>query len=87
MPRVPRADDHAGDARLIEHPAHRHGADADTMTRGNVVKRRKQSLKLSQPPNSSMISRYFTSERFSSGAVGSAASSHRSERNPPASAP
>ena len=38
-------------------------------------------------PNSSMISRYFTSERFSSAPPGAATARYRWERNPPASAP
>ena len=41
----------------------------------------------SQPPNSSIISLYLTSERLPSGCAGSGAPSQRRDRKPPATVP
>ena len=65
------ADDDGRDLRLLQHPGAGDGGDVDAVAVADRLQGPKQCWKRSQPPKSSMISLYLTSERFSSGVSGS----------------
>ena len=76
-----RADNHGGDAGIIQDQPARDASDICAVTVGDAAQERRAIPgTYAQPPKSSMMSLYLTSERLASGPSGSATPSQRSDR-------